>query len=111
MCLIASQLLKSRHQRMSLVQQAMSVMLYGNASSKEVMIKNCIKNCISSLITLCLQLFMCLQPLNLCMSYQSSLNTIEKLSEDHDVEVQFWCDEMKEAFLDKKVCCYSKFKY
>ena len=31
------------------------------------------------------------------MSYQSSLNTIEKLSEDHDVEVQFWCDEMKEA--------------
>ena len=54
---------------------------------------------------------MCLQPLNLCMSYQSSLNTIEKLSEGHDVEVQFWCDEMKEAFVDKKVCCYSKFKY
>ena len=36
LCLLASQLLKSRHQRMGLVQRAVSVMLYGNGSSKEV---------------------------------------------------------------------------
>ena len=34
--LIASQLLKARHQRMGLVQRAVSVMLYGNGSSKQV---------------------------------------------------------------------------
>ena len=33
---IASQLLKARHQRMGLVQRAVSVMLYGNGSSKQV---------------------------------------------------------------------------
>ena len=36
MCLIVSQLLKSRHQCTSLVQHAISVMLYGYCSSKEV---------------------------------------------------------------------------
>ena len=40
-----------------------------------------------------------LQPLNICMSYQGTLNLVEKLSEDHDIEVQFWRDEMKDAFL------------
>lgn len=28
------------------------------------------------------------------MSYQGTLNIVEKLSEDHDVEVQFWADEI-----------------
>ena len=40
-----------------------------------------------------------LQPLNICMSYQGTLNLMEKLSEDHDIEVQFWRDEMKDTFL------------
>lgn len=35
-CVIASQLLKARHQRLGLVQRATSVMLYGNGSSKQV---------------------------------------------------------------------------
>lgn len=35
-CMLAAQLLKSRHQRMSLVQRAISVMLYGSGSSKQV---------------------------------------------------------------------------
>ena len=35
-CLIVSQLVKSRHQRLGLVQSAVSMMLYGNGSSKQV---------------------------------------------------------------------------
>ena len=35
-CLIASQLLKCRHPKMGLVQQAISVMLYGNSIAKQV---------------------------------------------------------------------------
>ena len=35
-CVIASQLLKARHQRMGLVQRAISIMLYGNGSHKQV---------------------------------------------------------------------------
>lgn len=35
-CFVASLLIKSRHQRMGLVQRAVSVMLYGNGSSKQV---------------------------------------------------------------------------
>lgn len=37
-CLVVSQLLKSRHQRMGLVQRAVSIMLYGNGSNKQVII-------------------------------------------------------------------------
>ena len=36
LCLVVSQLLKSRHQRLGLVQRAVSIMLYGNSSSKQV---------------------------------------------------------------------------
>ena len=42
-----------------------------------------------------------LQPLNICMSYQGTLNLIEKISEDHDVEVQYWCDQIKDLYLQK----------
>ena len=34
-----------------------------------------------------------LQPLNIYMSYQGTLNLIEKISEDHDVEVLVWPNE------------------
>ena len=36
LCMIISQLLKARHQHMGLVQRAVSVMLYGNCTAKEV---------------------------------------------------------------------------
>lgn len=36
LCFIASQLLKSRHQHMGLVQRAVSIMMYGNGTSKQV---------------------------------------------------------------------------
>lgn len=40
-----------------------------------------------------------LQPLNVTMSYQGTRDIIKKISTDHDVEVQFLCDEMKNVFL------------
>ena len=36
LCFLGSQLLKSRHQHMGLVQRAISVMLYGNGTAKQV---------------------------------------------------------------------------
>ena len=36
LCLLASMMLKSRHQHMGLVQRAVSVMLYGNGTAKQV---------------------------------------------------------------------------
>ena len=35
-----------------------------------------------------------MQPLGVCMSYQTTLNIVEKISQDHDVEVQIWADEL-----------------
>lgn len=93
LCLLASQLLKSRHQRLCLVQRAVSVMLYGNGAAKQV--KTCIfYYTIGDFIPLYLQIFGNMQPLNVCLSYQGTLNTVERISEDHQVEVQMWADEL-----------------
>ena len=36
-----------------------------------------------------------MQPLlGVCMSYQTTLNIVEKISQDHDMEVQIWADEL-----------------
>ena len=37
-----------------------------------------------------------LQPVNVSMCYQGTLNIFEKISEDHDKDVQFWAGKMKE---------------
>ena len=39
-------------------------------------------------------MFINMQPLNVCLSYQGTLKTIERISEDHDIEVQMWSDEL-----------------
>ena len=40
------------------------------------------------------QVFVNLHPLNICMSYQQTLRTLDKISEDHDVQVQVWAEEL-----------------
>ena len=35
-----------------------------------------------------------MQPLSICMSYQGTMNIVEKISQDHDMEVQIWADEL-----------------
>lgn len=39
----------------------------------------------------------------MCMLYQGTLNLIENISADHDIDVQFWSDEMKDVILNKEV--------
>ena len=41
-----------------------------------------------------LKVFTNLQPLNVCLTHEGTINIVNKLSEDHDVEVQYWCDEL-----------------
>ena len=108
LCLLASQLLKSRHHHMGLVQWAVSVMMYGNATAKQVHFYSSWKRflrgefgmhnhsdywywctCIHTL-----QVFENLQLLGICMSYQGTMNIVEKISEYHDIRVQEWADEL-----------------
>ena len=35
-----------------------------------------------------------MQPLNVCLSHRGTMNIVENISQDHDVEVQMWCDEL-----------------
>lgn len=52
------------------------------------------------------QLFMNFQPLNVCLSYQGTLNLVEKISDDHDVPVFFWRDELKQNLTKDTVVSY-----
>ncbi|XP_065917243.1 uncharacterized protein [Dysidea avara] len=68
-------IIKSRSPHMALVQRAVSVMLYANGANKQV--------------------YKCLQPLMVCLSHKRTIALVNRLSEDHDVEVLFWADELK----------------
>ena len=46
-----------------------------------------------------LSMYTSMQKLNICMSYEATWRTIEKLSEDHDVHVQFWVEDLRENTL------------
>lgn len=41
-----------------------------------------------------LQVFSNLQPLNISLSHMGAMKIVKKISQDHDVEVQVWCDEL-----------------
>lgn len=41
-----------------------------------------------------------LQPLNVCMLYQRTVGLVQLISEDHDIDVQFWKDEF-ESLIDR----------
>ena len=45
-------------------------------------------------VRLFMQVYCNLQPLNLYMSHMGTINIVNKISEDHDVEVQMWCHEL-----------------
>ena len=109
LCLLASQLLKQRHPKLGLVQRAMSVLLYGNGTNKQVRI--CVLLCVNSMYiylrfiimnVLIVQVYRCLQPLMVCMTYQGTLNIIDRLCEDHDIQVLFWGDELKSKLNERE---------
>lgn len=43
------------------------------------------------------KVFQCLQPLMVCLSSTGTTKLIDRLGEDHDVEVLIWGDELKDA--------------
>lgn len=38
-----------------------------------------------------------MRPLFVCLSYQRTLDIVKLLSEDHDIEVSVWVDELKKG--------------
>lgn len=59
-----------------------------------------------------MKVFSNLQPLNICMSYQRTLDLVRNISQDHDVEVEFWKDELVKLVENSKVVrvIYSYYK-
>ena len=43
-----------------------------------------------------MQVFVNLQPLNICMSFQQTHRILRKISEDHDAIVKVWAGELSE---------------
>ena len=49
-----------------------------------------------------LQVFRCLNKLNICLSFQGMLNTVRGVSEYRDIEVKYWSDSIKDCYLIKQ---------
>ncbi|XP_062521158.1 uncharacterized protein LOC134196093 [Corticium candelabrum] len=79
-CLVAAMVLKQRYKHFSIVQRAISLLLYGNGTSKQV--------------------YNCLQPLMVCLSYQSTIELVDVLSQDWDKEVRLWSEHWKALTLE-----------
>lgn len=102
LCFLASMLLKQRSPKLSLVQKAISILMYGNGTSKEVSTSYLYDEVIvfytfGFFFYFHVQVYRCLQPLMVCLSSSGTAKLIERLNEDHDIEVQFWADDMKDA--------------
>lgn len=85
-CMIVSMVLKHRFHKLSLVQEVISVLLYGNSAHKQVNIK-------LSMFTLCivvLQIFKCLQPMMICLSHKGTLNLLDRMNEKFDSLPKSW---------------------
>ena len=94
LCFLASQVLKARHKHLGLVQRATSIMIVWEWYFKTgvyVSYSMCIRTALVNTNIHSIQVFS--KPLNICLSYQGTLNIVSKISEDHDVEVQEWLDE------------------
>ena len=96
-CLVAAMVLKQRYKHFSIVQRAISLLLYGNGTWKQVIQ-------IAVMTTVCLhtidqwsviKVYNCLQPLMVCLSYQSTIELVDVLSQDWDKEVRLWSEHWK----------------
>ncbi|XP_019858884.1 PREDICTED: uncharacterized protein LOC109587103 isoform X2 [Amphimedon queenslandica] len=73
-CFIASMLLKKRLPKMCLVQRATSILLYGNGANTKI--------------------YNCLQPLMICLSHGGTMNLLDRLGKDYDVDVLSWSNSL-----------------
>ena len=51
-----------------------------------------------------------LQPLNICLSYMQTQRCIDKISDNHDIKVQCWSDELKQ-YIKKSMVTVSSISY
>ena len=108
---LACQLIKDHHPKLGLMQRAVSVLLYGNGTSKHVNFRNYLVY-IAIIMLALLQVYRCLNHLNiLCLSFQGMLNTIKNISQYHDVEVEYWSESLKQQCLEKQQVRKFDFSY
>ena len=93
-CFIISLILKNHCRNLSLVQKAVSVMLYGNGCHKQARL--CIVMAITSIANILqLQIYRCLQPFMVCISPSATTNVIKQISNNHDMDDHLWKDSIK----------------
>ena len=107
---LACQLIKDHHPKLELMQRAVSVLLYGNGTSKHVNFLNYLVY-IAIIMLALLQVYQCLNHLNICLSFQGMLNTIKNISQYHDVEVEYWSESLKQQCLEKQQVRKFDFSY
>lgn len=61
-----------------------------------------------------LQVYNCLQPLMVCLSYKGTFDLLDSIAKDYDAEVKVWSDNLKTHFLTvrKQIvdCWYQQFE-
>ena len=105
---IASMILKQRNNKLALLQRTISVLLYGKGCSKQVVIFLCI---FLFIVQITLQVYNCLQSLMITLSYTGTIKLIDRLSEDHDIKVQYWCHDLLENLKVYMCTLYISFWY
>jgi L1 cell adhesion molecule like protein len=73
-CLMASMILKKKFAKMGLIQRVISILMYGNATNTQV--------------------FSCLQPLMICLSYDGTIKLLDRLIVDYDADVLCWSNSL-----------------
>ena len=74
---------------MGLIQRVISVLLYGNNASKQVGMQM-----VTVLTSVILQMYTCLQPLMVCLSYNGTLAQMKCLAKDFDAPVMAWSNAL-----------------
>ena len=94
-CFIISQIIKQHLPCMALVQREISILLYGNGTSKQVIVFMWHIVWYWHTYIGFMQVYNCLHRLMVCLSYSATTNLIRKLSEDHNADVLYWSDDLK----------------
>ena len=53
-----------------------------------------------------MKVYRCLQPFMVCYSPAGTTKLIDRLCEDHDIEVKFWGDLLKESLCVRLIYCH-----
>lgn len=92
-CFAISMIIKYRSpKKMGVVQRAISTVMYGNGANKQVSVL--FMMLFSLLVLPTIQLYNCLQPLMVCLSYNGTIKHINHLAANFDDPVLKWRDRL-----------------